>query len=159
KTCAVARGCVELQGTLDIRPGPGGVADDLPGTSPVHEGGTFTHRVIQGPGAFDALVQQGYGRGTITLIGREPPGAVPRIHPANVAVGNQVEQVAQAPPSLREVAARGPEGREPAGQPQRGGRVRPAVEVQRGPEVVVLELEQIQAGLVRPQGRAGEVLR
>ena len=113
---------------------------------------------MPGPGAFDALIQQGDSRGTVTLIRREPPGAVQGIHPPDVVVRDQVEQVAQAPPSLREVAARGPEGREPVGQPQRGGRVRPAVEVQRGPEVVVLELEQIQAGLVRPQWRTGQIL-
>ena len=152
KTCLVARGRLELEGTLDIRPGPGGVADDLHGTSPVHQGGGLTHRVIQGPGAFDGLVEQGDSRSTVTLIGREPPGAVEGVHPPDVVVGDQVEQVAQPPPSLREVAARGPEGREPVGQPQRGGRVRPPVEVQRGPEVVVFELEQVQAGLVRQSG-------
>ena len=113
---------------------------------------------MPGPGAFDALIQPGDSRGTVTLICREPPGAGQAIHPLDVVVRDQVEEVAQAPPSLREMAARGPEGREPVGQPQRGGRVCHAVEVQRGPEVVMLELEQIQAGLVRPQRRTGQVL-
>ena len=113
---------------------------------------------MPGPGAFDALLQPGDSRGTVTLICREPPGAGQAIHPLNVVVRDQVEEVAQAPPSLREMAARGPEGREPVGQPQRGGRVCHAVEVQRGPEVVMLELEQIQAGPVRPQRRTGQVL-
>ena len=113
---------------------------------------------MPGTGAFDALVEQGDSRDTVTLIRREPPGAVQGVHPLDVVVRDQVEQVGQAPPSLREMAARGPEGREPVGQPQRGGRVRPPVVVQRGPEVVVLELEQIQAGLVRPEWRTAEIL-
>ena len=58
KTRVVARGRLELQGTLDIRPGPGGIANDLHGTCPVHQGGGLTDLVMPGPGAFDAFIQQ-----------------------------------------------------------------------------------------------------
>ena len=84
KTCVVARGRLQLQGTLDIRPSPGGVAHDSRSTYPIHQGGGLADPVMPGPGAFDALIQQGDSRGTVTLIRREPSGAVQGIHPLDV---------------------------------------------------------------------------
>src|SRR5262249_16286146 len=74
KTCVVARGRLELEGTLDIRPGSGGVADDLHGTSPVRQRGGLTGPVMPGPGAFDGLIEQGDSRSTVTLIRPPSPG-------------------------------------------------------------------------------------
>jgi len=130
----------------------------LSGATPCVQAGGLTDRVLREAGAPDALVEQSEGRNAVSLVGREPRRAVQRVHPLRIFRWDPVEQFAQPAPALGEVPAHRPEPGEPVGQAQRQRRIRLVVPVQRRPEIVVLELEQVEAGPARGGRRASEIL-
>ncbi len=149
---------LQLQCPLNVRPAPGRVADELFGAAPAVQGGGLTERVMRDAGGPDALVEQSEGRSAVSLVGREPRRAIQRVHPLRIFGWDPVEQIAQPPPAFGEVPAHRPEPGEPIGQAQPHGRIRLVVPVQRRPEIVVLELEQVEAGPARGGRRASEIL-